>query len=76
VTAGIRIRWPDGGPPRIAFGGDYNPEQWGEAVWVQDVRLMREAGVNLVNVAIFGWSHLEPEPGRYEFGMYERVLDL
>lgn len=32
------------GLTRLAFGGDYNPEQWPETVWHEDVRLMREAG--------------------------------
>ena len=27
----------------IGYGGDYNPEQWPESVWPEDVRLMREA---------------------------------
>ncbi|MFJ1787048.1 beta-galactosidase [Streptomyces anulatus] len=62
--------------PGLAFGGDYNPEQWPEAVWQEDVRLMREAGVNLVSVGIFSWALLEPEPGRYDFGWLDRVLDL
>ena len=31
------------------LGGDYNPEQWPRAVWAEDGRLMREAGVNLVS---------------------------
>ena len=26
---------------RILFGGDYNPEQWPEEVWADDVRLIR-----------------------------------
>ena len=64
------------GTPRIAFGGDYNPEQWPEAVWREDVELMRQAGVNLVSVGIFSWALLEPEEGRYEFGWLDRVLDL
>ena len=38
------------GRPALAFGGDYNPEQWPEQVWAEDVELMREAGVNLVSV--------------------------
>ncbi|MGN9776470.1 beta-galactosidase [Micromonospora sp. H33] len=61
---------------RIFFGGDYNPEQWPEETWVEDVALMRRAGVNLVSVGIFSWALLEPEPGRYEFGWLDRVLDL
>jgi len=62
--------------PRVLFGGDYNPEQWPEDVWVEDVRLMREAGVNLATVGVFSWALLEPQPGVYDFGWLDRVLDL
>ena len=64
------------GTPRIAFGADYNPEQWPKEVWKHDVELMREAGVNLVSVGIFSWALLEPEEGRYEFGWLDEVMDL
>ncbi|NEC50045.1 beta-galactosidase, partial [Actinospica acidiphila] len=60
----------------LAFGGDYNPEQWPEAVWEEDVRLMREAGVTLVSVGIFSWAQLEPAPGAHDFGWLDRCLDL
>jgi beta-galactosidase len=60
----------------IAFGGDYYPEQWPEHVWSEDVRLMQDAGVNLVNVGIFAWALLEPSPGTYDFGWLDRVVDL
>ncbi|MPQ97470.1 beta-galactosidase [Modestobacter sp. I12A-02628] len=66
-------RWPT---DSISFGGDYNPEQWSPEVWVEDVALMREAGVDLVTVGVFSWALLEPEPGRYEFGWLDQVLDL
>jgi beta-galactosidase len=61
---------------QIAFGGDYNPEQWPEQQWPQDVALMQEAGVNLVTVGVFSWALLEPEEGRFDFGWLDRVLDL
>ncbi|HKU12338.1 MAG TPA: beta-galactosidase [Sinomonas sp.] len=64
------------GTPRIAFGADYNPEQWPRDVWKHDVELMREAGVNLVSLGIFSWALLEPEEGRYEFGWLDEVMDL
>ncbi|GGX32667.1 beta-galactosidase [Streptomyces lomondensis] len=60
----------------LAFGGDYNPEQWPESVWQEDVRLMREAGVTMVSVGIFSWALLEPSPGVYDFGWLDRLLDL
>ncbi|MFI6876409.1 beta-galactosidase [Streptomyces sp. NPDC050400] len=61
---------------RLAFGGDYNPEQWPESVWHEDVRLMREAGVTTVSVGIFSWALLEPAPGTYDFGWLDRIVDL
>jgi beta-galactosidase len=60
---------------RLAFGADYNPEQWPEETRTEDVALMREAGVTMVSVGIFSWSLLEPEPGRFEFGWLDRVVD-
>ncbi|GAA2868601.1 beta-galactosidase [Streptosporangium fragile] len=68
------IRWPR--PAGLAYGADYNPEQWPEEVWHEDVRLMREAGVNLVSVGIFSWARLQPTPTTWEFGWLDRVLDL
>ncbi|TPM78264.1 beta-galactosidase, partial [Mesorhizobium sp. B2-3-3] len=60
----------------IAYGGDYNPEQWPQDVWHEDVRLMREAGVNLVTVGVFSWSRFEPRPGTYDWTLLDTVLDL
>src|SRR3954452_3458192 len=61
---------------QLAYGGDYNPEQWPEEIWREDVRLMQEAGVNLGSVGIFSRALLEPEPGSFDFGWLDRVLDL
>ena len=68
------MRWPRG-VPGLCYGGDYNPEQWPERVWSEDVELMRRAGVNLVTVGVFAWARLEPAPGTYTFGWLDRVLD-
>ena len=62
--------------PHMIYGGDYNPEQWPEEVWDEDVRLMREAGVNLVSLGIFSWAKLEPRPGEYDFGWLDRIISL
>ncbi|MEU5275589.1 beta-galactosidase [Streptomyces asoensis] len=64
------------GLTRLAFGGDYNPEQWPESVWQDDVRLMREAGVTMVSVGIFSWALLETSPGVYDFDWLDRVIGL
>lgn len=64
------------GSTGLAFGCDYNPEQWDPEVWVEDVRLMREAGVNLVAINVFGWSHVEPRQGEYDFAALDTVIEL
>jgi beta-galactosidase len=62
--------------PHILYGGDYSPEQWPEEVWEEDVRLMREAGVNIVSLGIFSWSRLQPSPEEFDFGWLDRVIEL
>lgn len=61
--------------PTLAFGSDYNPEQWPVEVLEEDLRLMAEAGVDLVTLGVFSWAHLEPEVGRFEFGWLDEILD-
>ncbi|TWD50930.1 beta-galactosidase [Arthrobacter sp. AG367] len=59
----------------IAFGGDYNPEQWPAGVRLEDLELLQEAGVNFLSVGIFSWALLEPAEGHYEFGWLDEVMD-
>ncbi|KPI29341.1 Beta-galactosidase [Actinobacteria bacterium OK074] len=61
---------------RILYGGDYNPEQWPEETWHEDVRLMKDAGVNSVTLGVFSWAKLEPRPGAREFGWLDTLMDL
>lgn len=64
--------WPT---DRVAFGGDYNPEQWPREVWDDDLRLMAEAGVSFVTLGVFSWSWLEPSKGEYDFGWLDEIMD-
>ncbi|HEY1104658.1 MAG TPA: beta-galactosidase, partial [Agromyces sp.] len=60
----------------LAYGGDYNPDQWSEEVWHDDIRLMQEAGVNIVSLPVFSWPQLEIAPGAYEWDWLDRIIDL
>jgi beta-galactosidase len=62
--------------PGLSLGCDYNFEQWSPDVWAEDVALMRQAGVGLVAVNIFGWSSIEPRPGEYDFATLDRIISL
>lgn len=60
----------------LQFGCDYNPEQWSRSVWLDDVRLMREAGISLVAINIFGWATIEPSDGVFDFDSLDAIIDL
>jgi beta-galactosidase len=66
--------WPPALRP-IAFGGDYNPEQWPEPVWTDDYRLFDEARIDTVTLGVFDWALLQPGPGQYDFTLLDRIVD-
>ncbi|WP_341946328.1 beta-galactosidase [Microbacterium sp. LWH11-1.2] len=67
------VDWPTDG---LSFGGDYSPEQWSWDVVLEDMELMREAGVNLVTLGVFSWVIHEPREGVFDFSWLDRMLDL
>lgn len=58
----------------MLYGADYNPDQWPEEVWDEDVRLMREAGVNIVSLGIFAWSRIQPAEDVWDFEWLDTVI--
>lgn len=62
--------------PEIYYGGDYNPDQWPEEIWAEDMRLFKLAGINMVTLPVFGWARLQPSEDTYSFDWLDRVMDL
>ena len=61
---------------RIIFGGDYFPEQWPQEIWKEDMRLMKQANVNMVSIAIFAWALLQPDEDTFTFGWLDRIMNM
>src|ERR1035438_745514 len=62
----------------ILMGTDWYPEQWPESRWETEVRMMEDAHLNVVRLAEFAWSAMEPSDGRFEFaglGLAGRLLE-
>lgn len=61
----------------LLHGGDYNPEQWLDRpdILEEDVRLMREAGVNSATLGVFSWSVLEPQEGTFQLDWLRSIID-
>lgn len=61
---------------KIAYGGDYNPEQWDETVWEEDMRLLKLAGIDTLTVNVFSWAKLQPAEDCYDFSQLDRIMQL
>ena len=57
------------------YGGDYNPEQWGENVWDEDHAAFDLARINTLTVGVFSWSLTQPSEGVYDLSILQRILD-
>jgi beta-galactosidase len=55
-------------------GVAYYPEYWPEARWAEDIRLMREARINLVRVGEFAWTAMEPREGDFTLDWLHRLV--
>jgi beta-galactosidase len=58
----------------VLYGADYNPDQWPQEVWDDDVRLMQQAGVNIVSLGIFAWSRIQPAEDVWDFAWLDTVI--
>lgn len=61
---------------KIAYGGDYNPEQWDEATWEEDMRLFHLAGIDTLTVNVFSWAKLQPAEDVYDFSQLDKIMEL
>jgi beta-galactosidase len=59
---------------RLHLGSAYYPEQWPEARWPEDIRLMQQAGLTVVRMGEFAWSTMEPEAGAFDLDWLERAI--
>ena len=60
----------------MIVGTAYYPEHWPRERWETDARLMEELGIQAVRMGEFGWSVMEPEPGNYDFSLYEEAMEV
>ena len=60
---------------RLLFGVAYYDEYMPDDRLAEDVRMMKQAGVNVVRIAESTWGTLEPQEGVFDFSHIDRVLD-
>lgn len=61
---------------KIPYGGDYNPEQWPEETWEEDMRLLKLAHIDIVTLNVFSWASLQSDDNTYHFEKLDKIMDL
>ena len=61
---------------RFLFGGDYNPNQWPQEVWQEDMRIFRNAHINSATINVFSWAKIQPSEHEYYFEELDDIIDM
>jgi len=61
---------------KLLYGGDYNPEQWPEETWEEDMRITNLADMDIMTINVFSWAMLQPNESAFDFSQLDKVMDL
>jgi beta-galactosidase len=60
---------------KLYHGAAYYPELWDEKVMEEDIRLMKQAGINVVRMGEFAWHTMEPEEGKFDLSFFVNTIE-
>lgn len=58
------------------FGVDYYPEHWDKSEWKEHAKLMKRGNFNIVRIAEFAWSRLEPRENEFDFLWLDEIIEI
>lgn len=61
---------------RMLYGGDYNPNQWPEETWSEDLRIFKKAAINSASVNIFSWAKIQLSEEVYDFSELDKIIAM
>ena len=62
---------------KLYLGAAFYPEVYGNDLPTleEDIRVMKKGGFNVMRIAEFSWSRMEPHDGVYDFAWLHRIVD-
>lgn len=60
----------------FVLGVCYYPEHWPREMWRDDLRRMKENGIEVIRIAEFAWNLVEPYEGIFNFDFFDAFLDV
>ncbi len=63
------------GANKLYYGAAYYPEHWPASEIDRDIARMKDLRMNVMRVAEFAWSRMEPREGEYDFAWLHGAID-
>ncbi len=60
----------------LTLGVCYYPEHWDKALWRDDLKRMKEYGIETVRIAEFAWNKFEMHEGEFTFDFFDEFMDM
>ena len=60
----------------ITLGVCYYPEHWDKSLWRDDLKKMKEYGIETIRIAEFAWNKFEPHEGVFNFDFFDAFMDM
>lgn len=60
----------------LTLGVCYYPEHWNKSLWADDLKKMKEYGIEVIRIAEFAWNKFEPHEGEFTFDFFDEFMDL
>ena len=60
----------------ITLGVCYYPEHWDKSLWRDDLKKMKEYGIETVRIAEFAWNKFEPYEDMFDFGFFDEFMEM
>ncbi|NIK78069.1 beta-galactosidase [Paenibacillus castaneae] len=60
---------------KLYYGAAYYPELWPEKAIIEDIRYMKEAGINVIRIGEFAWAKMEPKENEIDLSFFVRMIE-
>lgn len=60
----------------VTLGVCYYPEHWEKDMWRDDLKRMKQYGIETVRIAEFAWNKFEPHEGEFTFEFFDEFMDM
>ena len=60
----------------LTLGVCYYPEHWDSSLWRDDLRRMKDMGLEVIRIAEFAWNKFEPHEGEFTFEFFDSFMRI